>query len=683
MKRRWLAVLLVCSGLLAHDPEYSNHLSGETSPYLLQHVHNPVDWYPWNDAAFEKAKREHKPIFLSIGFSTCHWCHVMAEESFEDPQIAAMLNRWFVSVKVDREAMPDIDRHFQTLYRHMHGRSGGWPLSVVMTETGKPFFTGTYIPPTDAYGIEGMLTLLPRIGREYAAERKLFEAKAQQLANDQNSRRAVSDTMPEADAVKTAYQALEGLEGIFDDRNKGFGTQPKFPQSSRIMALLDIYKLTKALPAKAMVMETLETMAKSGLYDQIEGAFFRYSTNRDWTQPHFEKMLYTNAQLVSAYAAGWNASRNPLFERVIRETIAEMGHRFQTREGLWFAASSADSEHGEGGYFLYTYDEADSALEKAGFSLNARQELLHYFSIEEDGNFDGEVSHIHLSALPAPNGVERARSVLKELREKRRFPFRDKKIITAWNAMMVSALFDASVMDMRYVKMAKRSYAALHSMMSDGKSALFHQTLYGHIPSQPGLLEDYAYMVQAAIKGYETTLEQHYLDDAVQWTKTATALFYGDGAWRLGKGAYSAFDDGSDKYYTSPMGVMLANLLSLEILTSDIVYEKPVNETIKRHADMLFENPAAHSSLMMAYLRYKLGIVGIKHRPGVLHKYRSEIEAIDYPFIIIEAEPQSDRWIACSARSCFGTSKTFDGIKKRVEARKAVTTAPSLYGRHR
>jgi uncharacterized protein YyaL (SSP411 family) len=682
MIRRWFALLLVCSGLLAHEPAYSNHLSGETSPYLQQHVHNPVDWYPWGDAAFEKAKREHKPIFLSIGFSTCHWCHVMAEESFEDPKIAAMLNRWFVAIKVDREEMPDIDAHFQALYRRMHGRSGGWPLTVLLTEEGRPFFTGTYIPPTDAYGIDGMLTLLPRVGRGYRADKRRFALQAQRLEEDKSDKAAEQPLAELPDADTIAYKALREMASVFDERYKGFGTRPKFPPTSRIGLLFDIYRLTKAPQAKSMATQTLAAMADSGLYDQVEGAFFRYSTDRAWTQPHFEKMLYTNAQLVSAYVVGWKADGNPRFKTVVRETIAEMSKRFQTKEGLWFAASSADSDTGEGGYFLYGYDEADAALEKAGFLPSERRVLLKYFSIEEDGNVDGEVSHVHLSAAPVPKGAQRAKEVLKALRKTRQFPFMDRKVITAWNAMMIAALFDASALDSRYAAMAERSYASLRAALSNGDSELFHQTLYGHRPTQPGLLEDYAYMIQAAIRGYEATFEKHYLEEAARWSKTAMERFYDNGRWRLGNSPYSAYDDGNDKYYSSPMALMMKNLLELEVLSSDIRYEKPVLQTFRKQMKNLLDNPADLPALTAAYLRYRRGIVGIKQRAEVLRKKRAEIEKINYPFVLLEAEPNLDRWIACDARSCFAVSKTFEEIVRKVETYRPVSGSSSWRQRH-
>ncbi len=665
---RYFVLVAIFVSLSIADAGFVNHLEGSSSPYLQQHVRNPVDWHPWGREAFEKAKREHKPIFLSIGYSTCHWCHVMAEESFEDAQIASLINRWFVPVKVDREEMPHLDRYFQRVFTLLRHRSGGWPLTIFMTEDLKPFFAATYIPPEDSYGVKGLKTLLPYFGHLYKEHGDRIEKRANAIEALMKKASMMPAKPIKAD-LSIAKKAVENMWSYYDKIYKGLGDRPKFPESSRLRLLLDIYHVNKDEKAKRMALETLYAMAQSGLYDQIDGAFFRYCVDRAWRMPHFEKMLYTNAELVPVYVEAWRMTKNGRFAEVVRETIDEMDRRFRTNDGLYFGASNADSDHREGGYFLYRYKDTLDALMDAGFSKTDAKAMLAYLDIAEDGNFDTEFSHVVRVGENPPNGFEKAKNVLKKMRKPRKYPFIDTKIITAWNAMMIKALFESGSIDERFVDEAKSSYCAIKRSMMQKDGELFHQTLYGKKATQPGLLEDYAFMADAALMAYQTTLEPKYLADAGKWVDIALKHFYrGDGRWALSDDGFESYADIVDSYYTSAMSVMINDLLDLALLKSDLDYEGVAKNTLDANGALLMSHPDAYPEAMRAWIRMERGVVAIKASRKMLNANRDEIASIRYPFILMEAV-DSDRFLACDMLSCFASGKDLKKIKNVIEGR--------------
>ncbi|WP_456453176.1 thioredoxin domain-containing protein, partial [Hydrogenimonas sp.] len=647
-----------------------NHLEGESSPYLRQHLHNPVDWYPWGEEAFEKARKEHKPIFLSIGYSTCHWCHVMARESFENPGIAELINRWFVPIKVDREEMPHLDRRFQRVYALLHHRSGGWPLTVFLTEEGEPFFAATYVPPTDGYGVKGLETLVPYYGRLYKTAPETLKERAKAVAKlFAKAENLPPKTLPPD--LKIAARAVARMWESYDKRYHGWGERPKFPESARIRLLLDIVKLNGDESAKRMALETLETMAVSGLYDQIDGAFFRYCVDRAWTMPHFEKMLYTNAELVPLYVRAWRMTGKKRFKEVVRETIGEIDRRFRTNDGLYVSASDAESDHEEGGYFLYRFDEALAALRRAGFSEKEAVKTLYYLDIREEGNFDTELSHPRRLLHKPPPGFKKAREVLKAMRKGRTYPFIDRKVITAWNGMWLEALFSASELFGPYLARVEESYRALKRTMATGEGTLFHQSLPDERPVQPGMLEDYAFMAAAALAGYQKTLQEAYLHDARRWADAAVERFYeGKGRWLLAEEAPRTRADLSDSYYTSPLSKMLNVLVDLALLESDLRYDAVVQATLAAHGALLEASPDAYPEALRAFLRRTRGIVGIKADRDTLLENRCAIERLKYPFVLMKAE-KLEGFVACDMTSCFGFGKSFEEIKRTVESRSS------------
>ncbi len=648
--------------------EHINHLVDEESPYLQQHVHNPVDWYPWSQEAFEKAKREHKPIFLSIGYSTCHWCHVMEEESFENEQIAAIINRWFVPVKVDREQMPHLDKYFQRVYSLLNRRGGGWPLTIFLTEDLKPFFAATYIPPVDSYGVKGMKTVVPAYGKLYLYDRKSVERRA--AAIDSLLKKFLELPKEKLDeGIAIANKAVDVMSEYYDEVYGGFGNRPKFPESSRISLLLDIYRMNGNKKAKSMALHTLDAMQKSGLYDQIEGAFFRYSVDRRWTMPHFEKMLYTNAELISLYTKAWKMTSKPRFKEVAQETIVEIDRRFRTPEGLYFSASDADTDGVEGGYFLFRYNEALEVMLHDGLSESEAKKILEFLDIKEDGNFDTEFSNPKRVFENRPGRLKTGISILKNIRKKRDYPFIDKKIITSWNAMMIKALFLASRFDGSCLEKAQASYKALLKIMRRDGGRLYHQTLYGKRPTQEGILEDYSFLADAALTGYETTLDERYLDDAAAFMEAAVEKFLKKGRWLLGESdVFESYADLSDSYYRSPLSVMINNLISLSVLKGSFRYESIAKETIESFAVLLKNSPESYPEALRAYLRLKKGVVAIKSSKENLMKNSVKIEKIEYPFIL-KGVVKKDLWLSCDSGSCFAYNENFEKVVKAIENR--------------
>ena len=664
MKQLFLVYFLTVLLLAEHN--YTNALINEDSPYLRQHAHNPVDWYPWGKEAFEKAKKENKLIFLSIGYSTCHWCHVMEEESFEDEEVARLLNQDYISIKVDREQFPQIDKKYQQLFKSLNGRSGGWPLSVFLTPEQKLLYVTTYIPKEKGYGSDGMFKLLPHYSRLFQQNSKKLEQLTS--AYDKATKKGFST---QREVVNFDQQLIESvvktLEENYDAEYGGFGERPKFPEASKISLLLDIYRINGNPKVLSMAKESLTKMARSGLYDQVDGGFFRYTTDQKWQMPHFEKMLYSNAQLISLYARLYQLDPDPLYLKVVNETIAEMDRRF-LHQGLYFSASDADSDGEEGGYFIYEYTEIVKGLKERGLNDKDIDATLAYLGIEEDGNIDGDLSHLHLDTSRSPKETERVKAYLRELRQSRTFPFVDKKIITAWNAMMIQALFAAGRIDARYIEEGRARIKSLLSKMSK-RELLYHQTLADKQPQQEGLLEDYAFVVDALIKAHQVTLDAEYLHLADRFAEKAIALFYRQGKWYLSNDGVEVLADSDDKHYTAPLTMMLSGLAALAVLKEDLKMDEIVSETLENYGRVLRSNSASAPKLMSVFLRHKIGEIVLKSKQDNLMENQREIEAIDYPFVLIKAQ-DTPGYLACKLGTCFAESEQLKPVVLKIEAEK-------------
>jgi uncharacterized protein YyaL (SSP411 family) len=470
----------------------SNRLAQETSPYLLQHKDNPVDWYPWGPEALDRAVKEDRPILVSIGYSACHWCHVMEHESFEDEQTAAEMNERFVCIKVDREERPDVDAIYMEACQAMTGH-GGWPLNVFLTPRQVPFYAGTYFPPEPRHGLPSWRQVLAAIEQAWLERRDEIEDTSEQLVQRLTGGALLQPSENELDPGKLD-QAVANLRGVYDPVNGGFGGAPKFPPSSAIEFLL-------RRGETEMTTHTLRAMAAGGIYDQIGGGFARYSVDDQWIVPHFEKMLYDNALLARAYLHGWQVTGEPLFERITRETLDWVLTEMRAPEGGFYSALDADSEGEEGKFYVWTLDEVREVLgDDAGVAIE-------HLGMTEHGNFEGKNIPVR-----AKDGLPEAiRLRLYQARSKRVWPGLDDKRLTAWNALMISALAEAGAAlgEPRYLDAARSAAAFVLRSLRDGRGRLLRTYKDGQAKLN-AYLEDHAFLLEALLTLYESSFDPHW-----------------------------------------------------------------------------------------------------------------------------------------------------------------------------
>ena len=539
-----------------------NRLARETSPYLLQHAENPVDWYPWGEEALERAKVEDKPILLSIGYSACHWCHVMAHESFENDQIARIMNSAFVCIKVDREERPDIDGIYMAAVQTLTG-SGGWPLTVFLTPDGKPFFGGTYFPPDE----RGHMPGFPRVLNSMADAYRNKKGDVLQATSEITGRLAQMSSPSRSDEPlnrELCLTAFNTLARGFDWENGGFGQAPKFPQPLVMDVVLRQWSHTDASLILEMVQTTLDKMAQGGIYDHIGGGFARYSTDEQWLVPHFEKMLYDNALLVSLYSHAFQATGKPLYRRVVEETLSFVEREMSHAAGGFYSSFDADSEGVEGKFYVWSVEQIDDALgEHDGRIVRA------YYGVDATGNFEGSnilwipralsdvAEELQISGDDILSVIERSRPKLYEERLKRIPPGLDDKILVSWNAMMMTAFAEAGMTFNKpeWVERATANASFLLANLFDGDRLL--RTWKANADSKetgsskiPGYLEDYASLAAALITLYEATADQDWLNTAQTLTDQMIALFQDESS-----GVF--YDTGSDasELFTRPRDV--------------------------------------------------------------------------------------------------------------------------------
>ncbi len=508
-----------------------NRLANETSPYLLQHKDNPVDWYPWGDDALERAWREDKPILVSIGYSACHWCHVMAHECFDDPGIAALMNDRFVNIKVDREERPDIDSIYMTALQAMSGQ-GGWPLNVFLTSGAVPFFGGTYWPPTDRQGMPGFPRVLDAIHKAWTGDRDKLQGTATQVLGYLSaSAKGTPSGGDLTDGISEA--AVHRLWSQFDREWGGFGRAPKFPQASVLEFLLRHHRRTGSDQALEMLTITLDRMADGGIYDHAGGGFARYSVDGEWLVPHFEKMLYDNAQLMSIYLDAWRLTGRASYRRVVEETADWILREMRSPEGGFYAALDADSEGVEGKFYIWTLEEIDEVLDPQEADLVT----LHY-GVTASGNFEGHsILHVDRSLTDLAAGSGESLAALEErrdhagrkllaAREKRIRPGTDTKIIVGWNGITIKALASAGVaLDRRDLTDAARTAATLIVEVGIRENRHLVRTLTAGQSSSDGMLEDHAFLADGLIALYAATGEHRWLEHAQTLAGTVVEQF--------------------------------------------------------------------------------------------------------------------------------------------------------------
>jgi uncharacterized protein len=610
VKVRWAIVLFVslAIGILAQKEELTertmtNRLIHEKSPYLLQHAHNPVEWYPWGPEAFEKARREDKPIFLSIGYSTCHWCHVMERESFENEDIARVMNENFVSIKVDREERPDVDQIYMNAVQGMTG-SGGWPLSAFLTHDLKPFWGGTYFPPESRWGRPGFRDILLEIAKLWKTDRKKITESADEVGDALRamSRASASTQTLSEETLRRAYAAFAGL---YDPRDGGFGGAPKFPRSETISLLFRIWRRTGDPKALGMGTHTLDRMARGGMYDHLGGGFHRYSTDERWLVPHFEKMLYDNALLARAYLEAFQIDQNPMWEGVSRETLDYVLRDMTAPEGGFYSAEDADSEGEEGKFYVWTEEGLKPLLTSEEF--RAVKDVLQ---VNAHGNFEGKTilsfkDETSWSARYAPP-LDAAMKKLLQAREGRIHPHKDDKVIASWNGLMIGSLAYAAqaLGEERYLKAAQKAADFLVSKMWDGKT-LKRRYRDGDVRFD-GSLDDYAFVVSGLLDLYETDFDPRWFRAALEIQRRSDALFWDE---KDGGYFFTAADDptliarSKDIYDGAvPSGNSMAalNLLRLYDFTLEKDFRDKADAVLKAFSEFVSSHPQASPALLMA-----------------------------------------------------------------------------------
>ncbi|HSH68544.1 MAG TPA: thioredoxin domain-containing protein [Deferrisomatales bacterium] len=596
----------------------TNRLIHEKSPYLLQHAHNPVDWYPWGEEALEKARRENKLIFLSIGYSTCHWCHVMERESFEDSEVAALLNASYVAIKVDREERPDLDQVYMRVCQVLTG-SGGWPLNVFLTPDRLPFFAGTYFPKESRYGRPGLTTLLRNAQELWQADPAKITAQGSRLVADLGHQDHSGGAAPAVDAAVLATAARQ-LAGRFDTERGGFGEAPKFPSPHQLTYLLEHHRRVGDPHVLAMVEQTLAAMGGGGIYDQLGFGFHRYSTDAQWLVPHFEKMLYDQAGLATAYLEAYQATGKSAYAQTVREIFTYVARDLTDPEGGFYTAEDADSEGVEGRFYVWTRGEILAAL-----GPEAGAEFARVFEVREEGNFtepghpspDGrnilhrerDLDH-WATALEVPVGqleerLEASRRTLLALRGKRPRPHRDDKILAGWNGLMISALARGGAVlgDAEATRAAARAANFVLTRMRDG-SRLLRRYRDGEA-GIPGFAEDYAFLARGLLDLYQATAEPEHLRQALGLAGQLFERFAGaDG------GLYDTPSDGEelvfrprdvgDGAHPSAHSVALEVTARLALLTGDLAWRERADRLLSAYAEKLHSYPAALTHLLRA-----------------------------------------------------------------------------------
>ncbi|MBI4963384.1 MAG: thioredoxin domain-containing protein [Desulfomonile tiedjei] len=599
-----------------HKP---NRLIHEKSPYLLQHAYNPVDWYAWGDAAFEKASTEDKPIFLSIGYSTCHWCHVMEKESFEDPAVAQLMNDAFVSIKVDREERPDIDHIYMTVCQMMTG-GGGWPLNIIMSPDKKPFFAGTYFPKESMHGRLGMVDLSVRIKELWTTQREQVMESAGKIMLA--IRQAPDDSpgdLPGADVSAKAYQQLAERY----DRNKGgFSAAPKFPTPHNMLFLLRYWKRTNDPKALEMVEKTLQAMRRGGIYDHIGLGFHRYSTDADWLVPHFEKMLYDQAMIAMAYIEAYQATGKAEYEKTAREIFTYVMRDMTAPEGGFYSAEDADSEGEEGKFYVWKIEEAERVLDPDEFNLVTRVYNLWpagNFHEEATGRLTGNniphlkepvgaiASRLGMSSEGLESRLEKVRQKLFEVRKKRVHPHKDDKILTDWNGLMIAALAKGAQALNRpeYSDAAKKAADFVLSTMRDANGRLLHRYREGEA-ALPSHVDDYAFFIWGLLELYEATFDVRYLRTALDlntdfmehfWDRSIGGFFFtAEDAESLLLRKKEVYDGATP----SGNSVAALDLLRLGRITADATLERNAEQIGKAFSGNIQQFPSAYTQMLLA-----------------------------------------------------------------------------------
>ena len=594
------------------EKQYVNRLAKESSPYLLQHKNNPVDWYPWGDEAFQKALELNRPIFLSIGYSTCHWCHVMEEESFEDEQVAQLLNDNFISIKVDREERPEIDHLYMTVCQAMTGK-GGWPLTIIMTPDKYPFFAGTYFPKKGRMGRPGMIELLPAIADAWVNKKNELIQSANQIKKyliDSNNKE-LGDQLNQTILTTTNSQFINR----YDKTHGGFGTKPKFPSPHNLIYLLRYHNMSGDKTSLLMVEKTLQEMRLGGIFDHVGFGFHRYSTDTEWILPHFEKMLYDQAMLTLAYTEAYQITNNQLYKDTAEEILYYVQRNMTDKRGGFYSAEDADSEGEEGLFYLWTIDEIKNILSNVESEL-----LINTYGLNKEGNYDDEATgnrtEKNILYLKEPiNNIElknRLNQIIKKLyqaREKRIHPLKDDKILTDWNGLMIAAYAKAGdvLNSDDYIQQAEKSAQFILKNLTDNNGRLLKRYRNGNA-GVDAHLDDYAFFIWGLLELYEATFNVTYLAEAIQLSNIMVDEF-----WDVTNGGFFLGSENSEKLIVRaktgydgamPSGNSVAamNCSKLNRITGETKWAEISDKIFITFSNEIQQTPSGYASMVNAFL---------------------------------------------------------------------------------
>ncbi|AKH39677.1 hypothetical protein BCL69_106612 [Nitrosomonas communis] len=674
----------------------SNHLAGETSPYLLQHADNPVDWYPWGETALALARTQDKPILLSIGYSACHWCHVMARESFEDHEVAAAMNKYFINIKVDREERPDLDQIYQTAHYILNHRHGGWPLTIFLTPEQKPFFGGTYFPKEPRYNLPGFLELLPKIAELYRTRREDIEQQNSALLAMLAETLPATTTDISASSCHLIEQASAQLLENFDQAHGGFGAAPKFFHPAELKFCLQWYFSEEDKQAWHIAAYTLEKMANGGVYDQLGGGFFRYSTDQYWRIPHFEKMLYDNGLLLQLYADAWLATHYSLFKRIAHETVGWLMREMQSgpKEEGYFASLDADSEHEEGKFYVWDKDEIELVLTADEYAV-----IAPYFGLSRPPNFENKYWHLEImqaiAAIASDRGIsqeevqqwiETARRKLFSKREQRVHPGRDEKILTSWNGLMIKGMARAGRIfeESEWIKSAMLAVDFIGTTLWKNNRLL--ATFKDGKARHNAYLDDYAFLLDGLLELMQAEFRQSDLELARALAEVLLDQFEDK---QLGGFFFTSRDHeklihrpkaGQDNAIPSGNGVAAISLQRLGYLLGEYRYLQSAEHTLKLFYPEIQRHPSAYCSLLLALkewltppqiviLRGKGALLSEWHRALTLHAPAAivlalPIELAGLPQSLNKALPvdQSVNAWVCQGETCLPEIKNLQEL---------------------
>ncbi len=620
-------------------PAHRNHLADETSPYLLQHAHNPVEWYPWGEEALQRARDEDKPILLSIGYSACHWCHVMAHESFEDEETAALMNHYFINIKVDREERPDLDRIYQTAHQLLTRRPGGWPLTMVLTPDQTPFVGGTYFPPVERYGLPGFCDILQRIHEFYTNNRDSIEEQNHSML------RALQQPLGQSSGQlddTPLQRAREELGGSFDEVHGGFGAAPKFPHVANLLLLLRM----DDKQAQEMALVTLRKMAEGGLLDQLGGGFYRYSVDERWEIPHFEKMLYDNGPLLQCYVEAWQRSGDAFFRRVAERTACWVMREMQLPGGGYCASQDADTDGEEGGFYVWTQKEVASLLNEEEYAVASR-----HYGLDQPANFEGRW-HLKigdpLEKVATALGHERdkARALQESAAEKllaarnsRADLGRDDKVLVGWNALMIKSMAYAGLHLERedFIVSAERAVDFIRkALFRDGR--LLASFKDGQ-PRYNGYLDDYAFLIDALLALLEARWRDSNLHFACELAEALLEHFEDEGQG----GFYFTADDHEaliqrpkpfmDESMPAGNGIAAGALLRLGHLTADLHYLDAAEKALRAGWQLMSRYPSAHGAMLCALQEQRRGseLFVLRGTASALEPWRQKLLTAYHP----------------------------------------------------